>query len=69
VAGPQDIEFWQLCALRSACKLEAIGMKRKGKTACQIAREKYGLKGTKKEIAQQMQVLVENAKHRRENTN
>lgn len=37
------IEFYQLLALRGACKLETLGMKRRGRSALAIARERYGL--------------------------
>lgn len=41
---PDKIAFFQLCALRGALRLEAAGMKRRGKSAVSIAKS-LGYKG------------------------
>lgn len=41
---PEQIAFFQLCALRGALRLEAAGIKRRGKSAVSIAK-KMGFKG------------------------
>jgi hypothetical protein len=42
---PTEINFWHLCSLRGALRLEKIGMTRsRGGSALSIAKKKYGLK-------------------------
>jgi hypothetical protein len=40
---PEGIAFVRLCALRGACRLELVGLKRRGRSALSIARERLGL--------------------------
>jgi len=42
--NPEKIAFFQLCSLRGALRLEAAGMKRRGKSAVSIAK-KMGFTG------------------------
>jgi hypothetical protein len=39
----EDIDFYRLLALRGACRLEALGMKRRGRSALSVVRELYGM--------------------------
>lgn len=49
ITGRENIEFMRLLALRSAIKLEVLGMKRRGRPATVIVREMLNLaKSTKK---------------------
>lgn len=41
---PQDIEAYQLLALKGALKLETIGMKRRGQSAFAVVKRITGLK-------------------------
>lgn len=40
---PEQIERYRLAVLRSAVKLEALGMKRRGRSATVCAKEQLGL--------------------------
>jgi hypothetical protein len=46
VDTPKDIERYRLLALRSALKLECIGIKRRGPSAASIIKKETGLKGS-----------------------
>jgi hypothetical protein len=39
----EDIDFYQLLALRGACRLEGLGLKRRGRSALSVARERFGM--------------------------
>lgn len=41
---PTEINFWHLCSLRGALRLESIGMTRRGASALSVAKRKFGLK-------------------------
>lgn len=41
---PEEINFWHLCALRGALRLESVGMKRRGASALSVAKREFGLK-------------------------
>ena len=45
---PEEIEFYRLRALRSALKLEILGMKRKGQSAYSIIKKEFNIKGSKR---------------------
>ena len=40
---PEQIERYRLAALRAAVRLEAVGMKKRGRSAAAISRELLGL--------------------------
>lgn len=41
---PKDINFWHLCSLRGALRLEMTGMQRRGQSALSVVKQKFGLK-------------------------
>ena len=41
---PAEINFWHLCSLRGALRLESVGMKRRGTSALSVAKREFGLK-------------------------
>lgn len=41
---PTEINFWHLCSLRGALRLEIAGMKRRGVSALAVAKRKFNLK-------------------------
>jgi hypothetical protein len=45
----KDIDTFRLCVLRSALKLEVLGLKRRGRAASVIIREEFGFKERNKE--------------------
>ena len=53
LTNPDAIDTYQLCTLRSALKLEIIGMKRKGQSAYSILKT-MGYKGTKQSVLDQV---------------
>jgi hypothetical protein len=55
-------EYYSLCALKGAIKLEIKGMHRRGRSACAIAADKFGLKGkTRKEILKHIEGVIDDA--------
>lgn len=57
---PEGIRFAQLCARKGALSLEIRGLKRRGRSAYSICKEAYGLKGSRKSVLAQLQVMVDN---------
>lgn len=53
-----SISFAHLVALKGAASLAFKGMKRHGRSAVAIAKEKYGLKGNKQSVFDQLQKMV-----------
>ena len=52
---PEDIKLFRLASLRSALKLEAIGMKGRGASVYSIVKKELGFKGSKKEVLKQLE--------------
>ena len=52
---PEDIKLFRLASLRSALKLEAVGMKRRGASVYSIVKKELGFKGSKKEVLKQLE--------------
>lgn len=52
-------EQFRLLALRGALKLELLGMKRRGRSAYVIAKEQYGLRGSRQSVLDQLNKKVE----------
>jgi len=63
---PDDIWFFQYMARRSAVALELVGLRRRGRSAAVICREVYWLKGTPKQVHEQMDFMVKEVLRRRE---
>jgi hypothetical protein len=56
---PNQIEFARIAALAKACKLEAMGLRFRGGSRCQIARKEFGIKArSKKAVAEHMEKIV-----------
>ena len=60
---PEQIEMYHLLSLRSALKLECLGMKRRGQSVYSIVKAEYGLKGNKKSVLKQLEQIIEEAKN------
>lgn len=56
---PEQIEMYRLLSLRSALKLECLGMKRRGQSVYSIVKAEYGLKGNKKSVLKQLEQIIE----------
>lgn len=50
----EEIEYVHLATLKSAIKLESIGMKRRGRSAYSIAKSKYGFRGNRESVMRQI---------------
>ena len=57
---PEEIEFFRLRALRSALKLEILGMKRRGRSACTIIKQEFGFKGSRNKVLRELNSLITN---------
>mgnify|MGYP001080739398 CR=1 FL=1 len=55
---PEEIEFYRLRALRSALKLEILGMKRRGQSACSIIKKEFGFKGSRNKVLRDLNTLI-----------
>jgi len=59
---PEKIYMFRFLSLRSALKLECLGMKRGEQTAYSIVKAEYGFKGNKKSVLQQMEQIIKEFK-------
>ena len=59
---PEKIDMFRFLSLRSALKLECLGMRRGGQTAYSIVKAEYGFKGNKKSVLQQMEQIIKELK-------
>ena len=55
---PEEIEFYRLRALRGALKLEILGMKRRGQSACSIIKREFDFKGGRNKVLRQLNTLI-----------
>ncbi len=55
-----SIDFYVLASLKGAVGLELKGMRMsRGRSACAVAKERYGLKGNKQKVYDQLCTMVE----------
>ena len=54
-----NINFFRLLSLRSALKLEIVGMKKRGRSAYSIVKEEFGFKGSKRSVLADLEELIE----------
>ena len=59
---PEQIDMFRFLSLRSALKLECLGMKRRGQSAYSIIKAEYGFKGNKKSVLEQMEQIIKQMK-------
>ena len=60
---PQQIDIGRFIILRSALKLECLGMTRRGQSAYSILKAEYGFKGNKKSVLQQVEQIIKEVKN------
>jgi hypothetical protein len=60
---PEQIDMFRFLSLRSALKLECLGMKRRGQSAYSIIKAEYGFTGNKKSVLEQMEQIIKEAKN------
>ena len=59
----EKIDLFRFLSLRSALKLECLGMRRRGQSAYSIVKAEYGLKGNKKSVLEQMEQIIKEIKN------
>lgn len=59
---PEKIDMGRFIILRSALKLECLGMTRRGQSAYSILKAEYGFKGNKKSVLKQVEQIIEEVK-------
>ena len=65
IEQPNEIAMWRLCALKEALKLEVLGMKRRGRSVYMIVKEKFGFKGSKARVLEQLEEVINQRKEER----
>ena len=59
----EQIDMFRFLSLRSALKLECLGMSRRGQSAYSIIKAEYGFTGNKKSVLQQMEQIIKEVKN------
>jgi hypothetical protein len=57
-----EVNAYRLCALRSALKLEILGMRKRGQSAYSIIKQEFGFKGNKQKVLEQLQSKIDEVK-------
>ena len=60
---PEQIDMFRFLSLRSALKLECLGMTRRGQSAYSIIKAEYGFTGNKKSVLEQMEKIIKEVKN------
>jgi len=55
---PEAIDRFRMCALKSALKMETLGMKRRGQSAYSIVKQEFGFKGNKVSVLKQLEEKI-----------
>jgi len=55
---PQAIDGFRVRALRSALKLEILGMSRRGVSAYRMVKDEFGFKGSKQKVLDQLLAYI-----------
>ena len=55
---PNAIDRFRVRTLRSALKLEILGMTRRGRSVYSIVKEEFGLTGNKKKVLEQLNTYI-----------
>ena len=56
---PDAIDAFRVRALRSALKLECLGMTRRGQSVYSIVKQEFGFKGSKQKVLDQLNKYIE----------
>ena len=54
-----NINKFRLLALKSALKLEVLGMSKRGQSAYSIIKQEFGLKGSKAKVLEQFSRMID----------
>jgi hypothetical protein len=55
---PQAIDGFRVRTLRSALRLEVLGMTRRGRSVYSIVKEEFGFKGSKQKVLDQLLAYI-----------
>ena len=66
ITGEANINMVRILTLRSALRLEVIGMSRRGRSVYSIVKEEFKLKGSKKKVYDQFNEIVTKAQDERD---
>ena len=58
LTDPDKINLFRIKTLRSALKLETLGMARRGRSAYAIIKSEFGFRGTKQGVLQQVEAWI-----------
>ena len=58
ITTPDDIDKFRLLTLKSALKLEILGMNRRGQSAYSIVKQEFGFKGSKAKVLQKLENVI-----------
>ena len=58
IATPDSINKVRLLTLKSALKLEILGMNRRGRSVYSIVKQEFGFKGSKAKVLQQLENVI-----------
>lgn len=58
ITNPSHIKIYRMVTLKSALKLELIGMKRKGQSVFSIIKREYNITGSKQSVLEQFGKLI-----------
>jgi len=56
--NPSEIAMFRMKTLRSALKLEILGMSRRGRSVYSIVKEEFRLKGNKQKVLEQLNTKI-----------
>ncbi len=59
ITGEDNIGLAKLCVLKSALKLEIVGLKRRGRSAYSMIKATFSLKGNKQSVLEQFEKIIE----------
>ena len=58
IDSQHEIELYRLQVLKSALKMEILGMKRRGRSAYSIIKEELNIKGNRQKVLKQLEEML-----------
>ena len=55
----QHIGLYALLSLKARLKMEVVGLRGRGRSALSIAKDAYGLKGSREKVLAQLEAMIE----------
>jgi len=66
ITGKENLEFFRLCQMRGALRLEVLGMKHSRGSVYALVKRELGFKGNKQKVLDQLCALIEQRKEERD---